>query len=152
KRKMPPKKKLADDIVANFEKWVAMGAPDPREGAAKVTKYEIDIEKGRKFWAFQPPKKPVPPTVKDTACPGGDIDRFRLPGLEAKGLRPVADAAPRTLVRRLYFDLTGLPPAPEDVEAFVKEYAAKPQRALEKVVDHLLASPQFGERWGRHWL
>jgi hypothetical protein len=150
--KMPPKKKLADDVIADFEKWVAMGVPDPRDGAPRAARYEIDIEKGRKFWAFQPPKKPAVPEVKDTAWPSGAIDRFLLAALEAKGLRPVADADPRTLLRRLSFDLTGLPPAPEDVEAFVREYGVRPQAALEAVVDRLLASPQFGERWGRHWL
>jgi hypothetical protein len=149
---MPPKKKLGDDVVADFEKWVAMGAPDPRDVAAKVVKHEIDIEKGRKYWAFRPPTKPAPPAVKDATWPQGDIDRFLLAELEAKGLRPVADADPRTLVRRLYFDLTGLPPAPEEVEAFVKEYFSGPRAALEKLADRLLASPQFGERWGRHWL
>jgi hypothetical protein len=150
--KMPPKKKLADEVVADFEKWIAMGAPYPRDNSAKGTKGEIDIEKGRKFWAFQPPRKTAPPAVKDTAWPRGDIDRFLLAGLEAKGLKPVADADARTLLRRVTFDLTGLPPAPNDVETFVKDFAANPQTALEAAIDKLLASPQFGERWGRHWL
>jgi cytochrome c553 len=150
---MPPKKdKFSDDVIADFEKWIAMGAPDPRDAPTKVVKYEIDIEKGRKFWAFQPAKKEAPPEVKDSAWPRGDIDRFVLADLEAKGLKPVADADPHALLRRLYFDLVGLPPAPEDVEAFVKDFAAKPQAAVEAAVDKLLASPQFGERWGRHWL
>jgi hypothetical protein len=153
--KMPPKKKLADEVVADFEKWIAMGAPDPRDGAATVTKYEIDIEKGRQFWSFQPPKKTAPPAVHDAAWPKGDIDRFLLAALEAKGLKPVADADPRTLIRRLYFDLIGLPPTPEEIEAFVASYRSafpNPQSAIEKVVDELLASPRLGERWGRHWL
>ncbi|HKB36602.1 MAG TPA: PSD1 and planctomycete cytochrome C domain-containing protein [Gemmataceae bacterium] len=150
--KMPPKKKLADDVIADFEKWIVMGAPDPRDTPARVTKNEIDIEKGRKFWSFQPPKKTAPPAVKDAAWARSDIDRFLLADLEAKGLKPVADADPRTLIRRLTLDLTGLPPSPEDVEAFVKEHGAKPQAALARAVDRLLASPAFGERWGRHWL
>jgi hypothetical protein len=150
--KMPPKKKLADDVIADFERWVAMGAPDPRDGTARTSHYEIDVEKGRQFWAFQPPKKPAPPPVQDAAWPAGDIDRFLLAGMEAKGLRPVGDADPRALLRRLTFDLTGLPPAAEDVEAFVREYAARPQEALAAAADRLLASPQYGERWGRHWL
>jgi hypothetical protein len=150
--KMPPKKKLPAEVIADFEKWVAMGAPDPRGGTAKVVKNEIDIEKGRAFWAFQPPKRNEPPAVKDAAWPRGDIDRYLLAALEAKGLTPVADADPRTLVRRVTFDLIGLPPTPEDVEKFVKDYAANPEAALASVVDKLLASPQFGERWGRHWL
>jgi len=150
--KMPPKKKLGGEVIADFEKWIAMGAPDPRDATAKVAKHEIDIDKGRTFWSFQPLKKIGLPAVQDTAWPKGDIDRFVLAGLEARNLKPVADADPRTLLRRLSFDLTGLPPAPEDVEEFVQAYAAKPQVALEAAVDRLLGSPQFGERWGRHWL
>jgi hypothetical protein len=150
--KMPPKKKLPAEVIADFEKWVAMGAPDPRGGTTRVVKNEIDVEKGRSFWAFQPPKKAPPPAVKDAAWPRDDIDRFLLAALEAKGLAPVADADARTLVRRVTFDLTGLPPTPEEVEQFVKEYAARPEAALEAAVDRLLASPRFGERWGRHWL
>jgi hypothetical protein len=151
-KRMPPKKTLPEEIIADFERWIAMGAADPRDGGAKVTKNEIDIEKGRKFWAFQPVKKPNVPAVKDATWPKSDIDRHILAGLEAKGLKPVADADSRTLLRRVYFDLIGLPPTPEEVELFAKEHAAKPQAALEAVVDKLLTSPQFGERWGRHWL
>jgi hypothetical protein len=150
--KMPPKKKLGDDVVANFEKWIAMGAPDPRGAVAKVAKYGIDIAKGRQFWSFQPLQKTPAPAVMNTAWPRGDIDRFLLAALEAKGLKPVADADARTLIRRLCFDLIGLPPTPEEVDAFAREHAASPQTALAKAVDRLLASPQFGERWGRHWL
>jgi hypothetical protein len=149
---MPPKKKLADDVVADFEKWVALGAPDPRDVATRVNKYEIDLVKGRQFWAFQPVKKTTPPAVKDAAWPEADIDRFLLAALEEKGLRPVADADPRTLIRRISFDLIGLPPTPEDVESFVSDYRANSRGAWEAVIDKLLASPQFGERWGRHWL
>src|SRR5208283_890005 len=150
--KMPPKKKLADDIIADFEKWIAMGAPDPRDGSATVKKGAIDIEQGRKFWAFQPPTKVALPTVKDSAWPRGAIDAFLLAALEAKGLKPVADADPRTLLRRLSFDLTGLPPTPGEIESFEQAASKNPQSALEAAVDRLLASPQFGERWGRHWL
>jgi hypothetical protein len=150
--KMPPKKKLPAEVVADFEKWVAQGAPDPRGGAVRVTKNEIDIEKGRTFWSFRPPAQAAPPAVRDAAWPRGDIDLFLLAGLEAKGLRPAPDADARTLLRRLSFDLTGLPPTPEDVEAFVTEYAANPEAALGAAADRLLASPRFGERWGRHWL
>jgi hypothetical protein len=150
--KMPPKKKLEDGVIADFEKWIALGAPDPRENAPKVVRAEIDVVKGRQFWSFQPLKKPTPPGVKNAAWPRSDIDRFLLAALEAKGLQPVTDADPRTLLRRVYFDLVGLPPAPEAIEEFVKEHAAEPQKALAKVADRLLASPQFGERWGRHWL
>ena len=147
---MPPKGKLPDAVVADFEAWVRMGAPDPRDGkAAAAHKYVVDVEKGRSFWAFVPPKKSAAPAVRDAAWPLTDIDRHLLAAMEKKGLKPSADADRRTLVRRVYLDLTGLPPSPEAVEAFVAD--ASPD-AFEKVVDRLLASPQFGERWGRHWL
>ncbi|HYH63457.1 MAG TPA: DUF1549 domain-containing protein, partial [Urbifossiella sp.] len=145
---MPPKGKLPDHVVADLEAWVKMGAPDPRDGA-KVARQEIDVVKGREFWSFQPPKKASAPAVKDAAWPRSDIDRFLLAALEAKGLHPVGDADRRTLIRRVYLDLTGLPPTAEEVEAFAADADAK---AFEKVVDRLLASPRFGERWGRHWL
>jgi cytochrome c553 len=145
---MPPKKKLADNVVRDFEQWVTMGAPDPRDGTRAV-RSEIDIEKGRAHWAFQPVKKPAAPAVKNAAWPRSDVDRHLLTALEAKGLSPVEDADRRTLIRRVTFDLTGLPPTPEEVEAFVKDASEK---AFEKVVDRLLQSPRFGERFGRHWL
>jgi len=146
---MPPKKKLSAQIVADLERWVMMGAPDPRsaQGAAAI-KREIDIEAGKEFWAFQPVKDTAP-AIKDKAWPRTNIDRYLLAGLEAKGLKPVADADRRTLIRRAYYDLIGLPPAPEVVEDFL---ADKSPKAFEKVVDKLLASSHFGERWGRHWL
>ena len=150
--RMPPEKsggKLPDEVIRNFETWVKMGAPDPREGAAPVAKKKIDPAQAKEFWAFQLPKSAPPPAVKDTAWPRTDMDRFILAALEAQKLHPVADAEPRALIRRVYFDLIGLPPSPEEVEAFVKAPSAD---AFAKLVDRLLASPQFGERWGRHWL
>jgi cytochrome c553 len=148
---MPPKGKLSDNVIADFEAWVKMGAPDPRESksAGAPKKYEIDLEKGRHFWAFQPPKQVAVPTVQNTAWVKSPVDAFLLAALDKKGLAPVGDADRRTLVRRAYLDLTGLPPAPEEVEEFVADTAAD---AFEKVVDRLLASPRFGERWGRHFL
>jgi hypothetical protein len=109
----------------------------------------IDIEKGRQFWAYQPPRRHPVPAVKDTDWPRGDIDRFLLARLEASGLRPAADADRATLLRRASFDLIGLPPTPEEIDAFVGDPAPD---AWEKAIDRLLASPHFGERWGRHWL
>ena len=153
KLKMPPKSKLSDEVVADFEKWIAGGAADPREGKVAVAHKEIDIEKGRQFWAFQPVKATPAPAVKDAGWPKTDSDRFLLAALEAKNLKAVADADPRSLIRRVYFDLIGLPPTPEDVEAFVKDSALGTQHsALQKVVNKLLDSPRFGETWGRHWL
>ena len=161
--KMPPSKsggKLPESILADFEKWVQMGAPDPRDGAAKVVSHDIDFTKAREFWSFQPLHTAPAPKVAAAKWPRTDIDRFILAAQEAKGLKPVADAEPAAWLRRVYFDLIGLPPTPAEVQAFVKECgtpvagsaARLPNSALEKVVDRLLASPQFGERWGRHWL
>ncbi len=150
---MPPAKeggKLPDSVIAQFEQWIKMGAPDPRDGTAigAATKAEA-IEKGRSFWAFQPVKAVAAPAVKDAAWPRTDIDRHLLAAMEAKGVKPVGDADRRALIRRLSFDLIGLPPTPEDVDAFVADASAD---AVTRLVDRLLASPQFGERWGRHWL
>ena len=148
---MPPKKeggKLSDAVIADFEKWVQMGAPDPREGTAKVVK-KNDMEEAKKWWSFQPVKKPAAPAIKDAGWPRRDIDTFVLAGLEGKGMKPVADADKLTLLRRGYFDLIGLPPTLEEINAFLKDVSPD---AFAKVVDRLLASPQFGERWGRHWL
>ena len=148
---MPPTTKLPDEVIADFEAWIKMGAPDPRGAgpSTAVARTAADVEKGRRFWAFQPPRAVAPPKVRDTAWPKTDIDRFLLAAMEARGLRPVADADRHALIRRANFDLVGLPPAPEEVEAFVADTAPD---AFAKVVDRLLASPRFGERWGRHWL
>jgi hypothetical protein len=147
---MPPKGKLPDAVVKDFEKWIAMGAPDPRRDAGVAPRRQVGltVEQGRKFWAYKLPQKPARPAVKSD-WPANDIDHFILAGLEAKGLKPAGGSDKETLVRRLYYDLTGLPPSPEEVDAFVKDRA---HDAYEKLVDRLLASREFGERWGRHWL
>jgi len=150
--RMPPEKdggKLPDNVIADFEKWIAMGAPDPRGAGAKVAKKEMDLTKAKELWTFQTPKAAPVPVVKDKTWARSDVDRFLLAAQEARGLHPVADADRPTLLRRVYFDLIGLPPTPAQLEAFVKD---KSPNALARVVDALLASPQFGERWGRHWL
>jgi Protein of unknown function (DUF1553)/Protein of unknown function (DUF1549)/Planctomycete cytochrome C len=146
---MPPKDKLPDSVVANFVKWIQIGAPDPRKPNVSTVGGKINVTEARKFWAFQPPKAEAPPAVKNASWPKSDIDRYLLAALEAKSLAPVADADRRTLIRRAYFDLIGLPPTPEETEVFVSDTDPK---AFEKVIDRLLAMPQFGERWGRHWL
>ncbi len=146
---MPPKQKLPDEVIADFERWINMGAPDPRDGKAVVAARNIDIEAGRKFWAFQPPRRAELPKLVDTAWPRSDIDRFILAGLEAKGLKPARDAERATLVRRASVALIGLPPTPEEID---EALADKSEQWFEKVVDRLLASKHFGERWGRHWL
>jgi hypothetical protein len=150
---MPPKGKLPDSVIGDFERWVKMGAPDPRHGgpapAPAPALGGINVEAGRKFWAYQPPRRREPPAVRDTAWPATDIDRFLLAALEARNVRPTHDADRATLARRLSFDLIGLPPLPEDVDALIDDLSPV---AYETLVDRLLASPHFGERWGRHWL
>jgi len=148
---MPPKGKLPDSVIADFEAWVKMGAPDPRDGAAvAIPKYVVDIEKGRSFWAFVAPVRPPVPELRNSPFViRNPIDAFVAAQWDKHGVTPVGDADKRTLIRRVYLDLIGLPPKPEEVEAFVADTAPN---AFEKVVDRLLASPHFGERWGRHWL
>lgn len=152
--KMPPKQKLAESVIADFEAWVRMGAPDPRDemnnATVKANGWSADeLAKAREHWSFQPPRQQPPPTVHNRSWAETAIDRFVLAKLESVGLEPVADADQRTLIRRLTLDLIGLPPTPEEVEAFLADSSPN---AWEKVVDRLLASPAFGERWGRHWL
>jgi len=154
---MPPKKKLSDSEIAILEEWVTMGAPDPRDGKVAETSPKIDLKAGRQFWSFQPISKPTPPTVKDTSWPRTDVDRFILARLESEGLKRVPDADPRTLIRRASLDLTGLPPSPEEVEAFVEasnrsHTTHESNKTYEALIDRFLSSKAFGERWGRHWL
>jgi hypothetical protein len=148
---MPPRGKLPEAVVADFEAWVRMGAPDPRTEVAPAPtgRMSTDFDKAREFWSFRPAKRSGPPSVKRSEWPRGEIDGFLLAALEARGLSPVADADRPRLLRRLTFDLSGLPPTPEEVDAFL---ADETPDAFMKVVDRLLASPRFGERWGRHWL
>ncbi|HLK58065.1 MAG TPA: PSD1 and planctomycete cytochrome C domain-containing protein [Chthonomonadaceae bacterium] len=148
--KMPPNGKLSDREIALLTEWVKRGAPGPKEDSKPPTKPSgVDVETGRKRWAFQPIQRVAPPTVKSAAWAQNPIDRFILAKLEAKGLRPNPEADRRTLIRRVTFDLTGLPPTPEEIQAFVND--ASPN-AYETLVDRLLASPRYGERWGRFWL
>jgi hypothetical protein len=148
--RMPPKGKLPQSVIADFEKWVELGAPDPRQGSnLSYKQVGMTVEAGRSFWAYKPVKTPPVPAVKAANWPRDDLDRFVLAKLEATGRKPAPDADRITLARRLAYDLIGLPLSPEEVDAFVRD--SDPQ-AYEKLVDRLLASPQFGERWGRHWL
>ncbi len=154
KLKMPPKGKLGDDVIANFERWVKLGAPDSRTGEALDLRLgaPIDIDEGKRFWSFQPLKHAAPPQVKDKSWSHNPIDRFIAARHEAHGLQSVGVAQPQTLIRRAYFDLIGLPPTPAQVDAFVKQYEQDAQAAYAQLIDELLASPRYGERWGRHWL
>lgn len=148
---MPPKEKLSAAEIAHFEEWVQMGAPDPRVDApaAVAGARKIDIEAGRKWWAFLPANESPAPSVKQAAWTREKIDAFVLAELEAKKLSPSPQADPRTLIQRAYLDLTGLRPAYEQVEAFAKDPS---DAAYAKIIDGLLASSQYGQRWGRYWL
>jgi cytochrome c553 len=145
---MPPKRKLSDETIADFVKWVQIGAPDPRDGSASAGS-TIDIEAARRSWAYQTPKLPERPEVADEDWPRGDIDRLVLATLDGNGLRPAQSADKRTLIRRAAYDLLGLPPTPEEIAAFL---ADDDPGAFKRVVDGMLKSPDFGIRWARHWL
>src|SRR5262245_35762421 len=159
--KMPPKKELSDEQIADLSKWIKDGAvwPQPRVPAS-LTRPNAEYAKLRKsHWAFQPIgdawRVELRMAPAESAWPHDDIDRLLLVKMHTKGLKPGGDADALTLVRRLHFDLTGLPPTPAEVEEFVKAWdvaGAKRGDVVEKLVDRLLASPRFGERWGRHWL
>ena len=147
---MPPKQKLSQVVIDNFEKWIRDGAEDPRRSTTEVAQpHLIDIEAGRKHWAYQPLRTPEIPRVKNAAWPNSDIDRFVLAGLESARLQPSPDAEKIVLLRRIYFDLIGLPPTPEEINQFINDESPL---AYENLVEQLMASPRFGERWGRHWL
>ncbi|MEN9572341.1 MAG: hypothetical protein RL514_196 [Verrucomicrobiota bacterium] len=149
---MPTKGKLPAEEIAILEQWVKQGAADPRVTVASGKKRVIDIEEGRKFWAFQPVADPALPAVKDASWPLDSVDRFILAKLEQASRHPVADADLHTWLRRVSLDLTGLPPTPDQVRAFIQSAIGNPQSAMETVVDRLLGSHAFGERWARHWL
>ena len=149
KLQMPPGKMLSDEELGELVAWVKQGAV--WAGGALTSAdadYEITAEQ-RAFWSFQPVKKPAVPKVKNPAWAKTPVDNFILAKLEAKKLKPAPTASKRTLIRRASYDLTGLPPTPKEVGAFLKDHSPK---AFARVVDRLLASPHYGERWGRHWL
>ncbi len=149
---MPPDAKLSDVEIADFKRWIELGAPHPdagKGGAIAPRKGKIDLDEARKFWAFKPVAQPQAPAVTSGTWASTAVDRFLWVKLEAAGLKPAAPAEKRTLIRRATLDLIGLPPTPEDVEAFV---ADESPQAFAKVVDRLLESPHYGEHWGRHWL
>jgi mono/diheme cytochrome c family protein len=166
---MPPKKKLPDTVIADLIAWVKMGAPDPRDGKLEAKRAD------KSWWSLQPLSEVEPPSPKGLpkSWTENPIDRFIFARLDEKKLNPNPPADPRALIRRMSYDLTGLPPTPEEVEAFVSEFSPAPslpfsparsgaegkggkgaraRQAIEALVDRLLASPHYGERWGRHWL
>ncbi len=146
---MPPEEKLSDEVISAFEEWIRLGSPDSRKETGPTLK-EQRFQAARKHWSFRAPQAVTPPKVKLKDWPrDAMIDGFILSAIEKHGMKPVADANRQTLVRRVYFDLVGMPPSPEEVSAFL---ADKSPDALAKLIDQLLESPRFGERWGRHWL
>jgi hypothetical protein len=150
--KMPPSRKLSAQQIADLTSWVKLGAPWPETtpGAVAVRSGGFQItDKDRAHWAFQPIIRPAVPAVHDHTWVANPVDTFILAGLEAKGLRPNPPASRRELIRRVYYDLTGLPPTPSEVEAFVADPSPG---AYEALIDRLLASAHYGEKWGRHWL
>jgi len=152
---MPPKQKLSDEEIAALVKWVEMGAPWPADGlkpAEVATEHEQELDWNalrESHWAFRPVLSPPPSVVVDHSWPRGDIDRFILSRLEQAELKPAPAASREVLIRRAYFDLIGLPPTPAEVDAFASDSS---DDAFARLVDRLLESPHYGERWARHWL
>jgi hypothetical protein len=148
-REMPPDEAPLDAVVIEaFAEWIRSGAVDPREGEPAVIE-RYDWQEAREFWAFQPVRRSRIPEVQDPHWARNWVDKFVLQQLETHGLAPAPVASPRELVRRLHFDLLGLPPTPEEIDAFLEDSS---EEAYERLVDRLLASPHFGERWGQSWL
>ncbi len=155
--KMPPKRKLKDSEIADLKLWIESGAPDPREGNAEKVASHRQARADASFWSFQPPVAHPPPAVQNQSWPENNIDRFILAKLEANQLTPAPDADPRALIRRIAFDLTGLPPKQEETDAFVHECTSGSSfvirhSSLEALADRYLSSPAFAERFASHWL
>jgi len=148
---MPPRGKLPDKDIALLKEWVSRGAPFPaaQSPASNMKRSGVNVAEGRKFWSFQPVRERTPPIVRNRTWARRPTDLFLLAELEKHGLTPSAPADRRTQIRRAYFDLLGLPPAPAEVEAFVQNEAPE---AYAQLIDRLLSSPHYGERWGRYWL
>jgi hypothetical protein len=154
--KMPPRGKLPAAVIADLEAWIKMGAPDPR-GKASTAKaapsWDELVATRKQWWSLQTVRKPPIPQPKDAAYSNHAIDRFLLATMEAKGLTPAPPASPQTLLRRLSLVLTGLPPTAKEIADFEESIAArKIDAAVGELVDRLLSSPHFGERWARHWM
>jgi len=149
---MPPRGKLPKETIEAFQTWVQAGAFDPRgsdDPANPAKAGAPTVADGKQFWAFQPIKKPGVPEIAKTAWPKNEVDRFVLAKLEGSGIEPVADASRESLLRRLTYDLTGLPPSPAQIQQYLSDQS---DHATDKLIDRLLQSEHFGERWGRHWL
>lgn len=145
--KMPPKGRLSAEQVADFAAWILRGAPDPRASGRTPGRREINIEAGKTYWAFRPLGSPAVPAVRGRT--NSPVDAFVLAKMEAAGVAPSPAADRRHLIRRATYDLLGLPPTPEEIDAFVSDPSPE---AYPRLIDRLLARPEFGERWARHWL
>lgn len=148
---MPPDRKLPETVIQDFETWIRDGAVDPRKKGQVLQRAQIDLSKGREFWSFRPVVRPaIPGAGHDWART--DIDRFIAAGYETQALKPMLDASPQVVLRRLYFLLTGMPPSPDDIRHFAGRWRENADEAIDVTVDELLGSDHFGEHWGRHWL
>jgi hypothetical protein len=152
---MPPRERMPESVLQDFKRWIEMGAVDPRKDSMlllqKTPQSEIDMEAGKEHWSFQPVRAERPVISSDDQWSQTTIDRFVWNGMQAAEVQPVADASRETLIRRLSFDLIGLPPTPAEIASFVDDKRPTGD-AVSALVDRLLESPQYGERWGRHWL
>ncbi|MGC6441554.1 MAG: PSD1 and planctomycete cytochrome C domain-containing protein [Rubripirellula sp.] len=153
---MPPSGRLPDEVIEDFRRWIEMGAPDPRTNSVEAVQSSITeqqiLEAKATFWAYKPPAQPVVPTPADLAWASGEIDQFVRAQHESHQLSPAPDATSSEILRRLTFDLVGLPPTLDQIHFFQQRWELDPQAAIAHVVDRLLESKHFGERWGRHWL
>lgn len=146
---MPPSGKLPDQVIADFVHWIDSGAYDPRTSNSTPINKEFDFDEAKKFWSFVPPNMPAIPDCGNSTWPESSIDHFTLAAMQARNLRPVGKATKRQLIRRATFDLTGLPPSPDEIENFLADESSG---AFARVVERLLQSQAYGERWGRYWL
>ena len=145
---MPPNERLSKQIIGDFVKWIQIGAPDPRDGR-KFDLRAVDLQAGRKHWAFRPLSDSALPKVRGEEWIRTSVDRFVLAKLQQQHMTPAEEADRRTLIRRVYFDLIGLPPSPRQVKQLIED---PPATAYEDLIERLLNSKHYGERWGRHWL
>ena len=148
---MPPKGKLKDSEIDILVQWIKMGAPDPRQSQQIKNSEVMSLEEGQQFWAFSALQDYLPPATADRKWPRSDIDRFLLARMESEGITPVKDADRESLLRRIYLAVIGLPPTVSQINAFVADERTV-EAILPELVDELLASSHYGERWGRHWL
>ena len=153
---MPPKGKLAEAVIADFEKWIQSGAEDPRDGEP-IAAAVMDVQTSKSFWSFQPIANPQPPAVKDAGkWVRSDIDRYILATIEDRSITPNPVAEARILVRRAWFDLLGLPPTPDEMRTWCAKLQSPAgeidAQAWSALIDHLLESPHYGERQARHWI